>query len=281
MKTILWCGSLLLLASTTAMSQVDSRHYLETMYGPFAYLVSIHPAVEAALKSHAGLATDESTVVNKLNNSRLEISISDIKDGPLAEVLDKPLGSVYDFASAPQEVLEVNVNRDDFQDVDQPKVSWPVADAKWVQADPSPPKDVMDFFMKRPVRMVLSDEEERLKTGLTYSRYAAYTVHIHYQGKSIQYKAFVFFAVDKDGDIKALPEDNFLISNAFRIGGGINYYPSALLRSSLVREYQPLQQFLKSHTVNDQKCEKERFCCANNACGIASADLDRELRGQK
>lgn len=274
-------GGLALLCSSLYGQSSPEEQFLHQMYGQFPYLVSMHPAVEAAIKAHGGRKIDDSKLAGKMDDSKLEISISNVKAGPIAEVLDKPLIDVYDIAIAPQQILRIDVGADEFQDFDQPKVSWPVADAKWVPADPAPPPDVADYLSKRPIKQILIDEENRLKSGLTYSRYATYNVSLKFQGKSIQYKAIAFFAVDKNGQTQALPEDGFLIATPFQTGGGIDYYPASLLHSKLAQEYQPLQQFLKSHTVDDQKCKSGRFCCVGTSCGVASADLDRELRRQQ
>jgi hypothetical protein len=276
MKTVFLCFALLANCAAVAQPPASGEaDFLRTMYGSFPYLVGLRPPVEAAIKIHSGDLVDEQALAKKIADSKLEITVGNIKVGPTEEILDRSLASLYSIPAPPQEVLKVQVDTDEFQDVDQSKVSWQTASAKWIPADPLPPQDVLDFMSRRSIRLILAAEQERLNDGLAYSRYAAYEVMIKYQGRTQQYRAITFFAVDKAGERRALPEDGFLL--AFGVGGNMNYFPTALLHSSLAHEYQPLKQFLQDHAINADQCATGRFCCVGSSCGIASADLEHEL----
>lgn len=278
-RTATFVVCLLSLAAAQTPTQPNTATLLKTTYYKFAYLVSMNPAVEAALKAHSGIPVDDHEVARKLDANKLEVTLSNIKTGPVEQVLGKTWGSVDDVPWAPQEVLEVNVNSDDFQDFDQPKVSWQVATAKWIPADPRPPESLADAMLnKLTVKETLVAETQRLKSTLAWTQYATYTVTLRYGGKSVTYKTICFLA-DNNGVTQAMPEDNFLRANLFGMGGSLDVFPVALLHSSLSHEYAPLQQWLRSHTVDAQDCHTGgvEFCCSGDSCGIASTDLEHEL----
>ena len=266
-----------ILVTYTCGHGTSDEALLTTTYYKHAYLVSMKPVVDAAMASHAGQPVDEQELTRKLDASKLEISLSDIKTGPLQELLSQKWGMVYDIPAAPQEVLQVNVDTHEFQDFDQPKVSWRIATAKWVTAEPPMQQELLNLFQNWTVQTVLNEEQKRLNNGMKFTRYATYTVALHFRGKSVKYKALCFLGTEGK-DVKALFEDGFLQSSAFSFGS-MDLFPTALLQSSLAHEYKPLQGWLRQHTVASQGCQTGagEFCCTGNSCGIASADLENEL----
>lgn len=261
-----------------AHAQIAVGHeedWLRTTYYSFSSLVSMYPAEHAAMKMEQ---VDNAEMARRMDSSRLDITLSNIKAGPIQEVLQQKWVDVYDMVAAPKEILELTVGRDEFQDDGQAQVSWPVATAKWVPGDDPLPSDLAEVAAKWTVERVLGEEAKRLKDGVVYSRYATFTVTLRYQGKTENYKAFYFFGRDSGGQEKALPEDGALRANVMLTGGSLDLMPIGLMHTRL-REYEPLKQWLTGHTLADEHCagRSGRFCCVGDRCGIPDSDLKREM----
>lgn len=279
-RWVLLCSVLLLTRFVSAQTVPDAE-WLTTTYAKFAYLTSIHEPVRAAMAADRGEPVDAASLNRKIDDARLDITLSNIKTGPIAEILGQKWLEQVDMATPPKEMLSVQVGTDNYQEIGKGKVSWQTATAQWQPSPDAAPSDLVAVIKTWTVGRALSLEQERLKDGVTYTRYATYTVTIHYQGKTNTYKAMCFFGKDAKGLDKALPEDGYLESNAFTMGGSVSsldMLPTGLLRTHL-RDYPPLKEWLQAHAVTGPNCRTGagEFCCVEDRCGITTADLNREL----
>jgi hypothetical protein len=124
-----------------------------------------------------------------------------------------------------------------------------------------------------PFEQMLTDIEAQNKSK--YSRYAAYSVTISFEGRSRSYRAMFLFG---NGEIPVLAADN--VTNHPALTGLISksLYPRVLLESPLARK-KAVAGWLKAHQVRDPACRpgQGEACCdpSSMRCGVAAEDVDR------
>ncbi len=113
-----------------------------------------------------------------------------------------------------------------------------------------------------------------------YSRYAAFTMTMEFQGKSRTYKAIFLFGVNDKGEEEVLPIDTVTGNSALAFFVKQSVYPATLLKTNL-RANPAVAGWLKSHQVFDAACKPgiEKACCdsATLACGVATEDVNSSL----
>jgi hypothetical protein len=82
------------------------------------------------------------------------------------------------------------------------------------------------------VRQALSDPGVA-NNDITYTSYAAYTVNLSYQGKSVTYKAMYLFGRNSKGGEQATPGDAVLALSGLSFEAPQDLYPKGLLQSHI------------------------------------------------
>jgi len=187
--------------------------------------------------------------------------ISDLKRN-YAELVTKPDGS---------DVLEISTGGMTFEEDNKKTFDVTAKDVKWHPG--RIPPDSEDWNI--PAAELLT----QIENAKWFSRYAAFTVTVQFQGKSRIYNAMFLFGTDDKGQAVVLPVDT--VADA-----GVQYfanqpvYPATLLKTSW-RAKPAVADWLKSHQVFDATCKpgKEDVCCdlTTLECGVAAQDVTSSL----
>jgi hypothetical protein len=116
--------------------------------------------------------------------------------------------------------------------------------------------------------------------GNWYSRYAAFTATVLFQGKARIYNAMFLFGTDDKGQAVVAPIDTVAGNSALYYFVNQPMYPATLLKTSL-RAKPVVADWLKSHQVFDATCKpgREDVCCdlTTLECGVAAQDVNSAL----
>jgi hypothetical protein len=139
----------LVVAALPAASQPKSTlgHEAEwalTFYGKYAFLIGVNEPVQAAQLALRGHKVDEAELAKKTEDGQAEITLSDMKVGPMEEIREQKWFEMATFPAAPREALHVQVSTGTYNDIDAGnKVAWQTATAAWVTAQDPPPDDMI------------------------------------------------------------------------------------------------------------------------------------------
>ncbi|HTP89093.1 MAG TPA: hypothetical protein VMJ34_19210 [Bryobacteraceae bacterium] len=118
--------------------------------------------------------------------------------------------------------------------------------------------------------------------GLTrYARYAAFRVHLSYQGRERRYNALFLFGNDENGRATVLPIDEVIDNSALLRLSHPSTVPGPLLRREALRRA-PVKAFIESiHGPDDCSIEAVTgMCCDNDGkCGLSFEELPPGLAG--
>lgn len=113
-----------------------------------------------------------------------------------------------------------------------------------------------------------------------YSRYAAYTATVSFEGRSRTYNAVFLFGKNDKGEDEVLPLDTVTGNSALHDLWKASVYPATLLETKW-RGHQAVTHWLKSNQVSDRGCQagKHEVCCNATTlkCGVAAEDVRSAL----
>jgi hypothetical protein len=186
--------------------------------------------------------------------------ISDLKRN-YAELVTKPDGS---------DVLSITTGGMTFTEDGKETFGVTANGAGW-----SPGQNLTSEDWNHPAAELLPQSEH----GNWFSRYAAFTVTVQFQGKSRTYNAMFLFGVDDKG-LGVISAIDTVLSGAVNYFVNRPVYPATLLKTSL-RAKPVVADWLKSHQVFDATCKpgKEDVCCdlTTLECGVAAQDVNSSL----
>jgi hypothetical protein len=291
MKRVLSYVLVVCLAPPSLFAQAMSHEeeVVRNAYAKLSFMCELVP-VDAAAFDIKGDGTDgpgRSDLIalqGKVAEATPVFTLTDFRTGAIADIANEHWSRFITWPASKSDVLEVQQHSMGY-DYSGNKTAWTGAKAEWQPSTAIPPGNP-DYYNQITVadamRMKLPQwiEPQPTPPGLTFTRYAAYTVDVTFQGKSGgPHRAIFFFGRDANGKEIVAPND--MIS-----GPGILYnirdipvYPGAFL-SSDVRDVPVVSAWARSHEMTTSACStvpKEALCCSLGRCGISQTDLNREL----
>ena len=226
---------------------------------------AIDESPKAAAAQQASMADAES----------FDVLLSNITTGKTSDIQSQKFTDFVTVPSAGQEIVHLTVTRPDQTVGDK----YGSAKAKWgppTERQPNAPD---------PSSLTMQDlfTEMDDANGSLFNRYVAYTVTLHYQGQSVNYKAICLFVPPGEPGPSAYSDhqtiDLYLNGNRYSDLRDA-YRPDRILISSW-RNIPALRAWLSAHTTADSSCtQMNQLCCSKGHCAIRQADFDRKMSEQ-
>lgn len=267
--------TLLPVASANAQMSYEET-VVRTTYAKLTYAVTIgtiHRALTDEMRHPPGTSLKPHPLTRIALDDRLA------QDGVLFQLANFSVGKISDLkrnysglVTKPDgsEVLAISTGSLNWAEDGKETLEVSAGGAGW-----NPSQNLISEDWDHPAAELLPLSEH----GNWYSRYAAFTVTVQFQGKSRIYNAMFLFGVDDKGLEVVSAIDT--VST-----GGLSYfvnrpvYPATLLKTSL-RAKSVVADWLKSHQVFDATCKpgKEDVCCdlTTLECGVAAQDVTLAL----
>jgi len=291
MKRAFLCGVVAICLSypaSNAFAQTMSHEeeVVRNAYAKFSFLCSMPPITNAAVPQLADVKVDTVQLDAKVAYATPVYDLSDFQTGSIASIANDTWAK---FVTPPQspslggEILMGGAEIQSYSDGGN-ETSWQMTKVQW---NPSP------NLSPEGARIILSKTvSEIIKIGskqwqpanmplVAYTRYAAFTVDVKFQGKSSgPHKAIFFFGTDSKG--KEYVATNDVISGPSPLDNAINFPsdfdPSGLLLNK-VRETPIVADWLRANVIADSSCSVETtaLCCSHGRCGISSPAFNRAL----
>jgi hypothetical protein len=221
--------------------------------------------------------TDLNALQNHITQATPVFDLTDFRTGAIADIANEHWSQFITWPAPKSDVLDVQQVSTGYN-YSGNVTAWTGAKAEWKPNTPSIPPGNPDYYNQLTVadaiKMKLPEwiEPQPTSPGLTFTRYAAYTVDVTFQGKSSGPHRAIFFS-GRDANGKEVVAPNDMIS-----GPGILYnirdipaYPGAFL-SSDVRDVPVVAAWVRSHEMPTSVCgttPKEALCCSHGRCELA------------
>lgn len=265
----------------SAATPAHEETVVRQAYAKVSYLTQVKVITDAALKTYNNaVPVDQQAVQQNLEDANVVFELSDFKTGLIAEVADTKWGDLITVPPAAGQALKVDVSGLDFKDADLPSTTWSYATASWVAVPPgvttSDPGTAQVLAM--PLHTLMDMGAKLWVTpDAVWTRYANYSVVVHFKGQSIgPYRAMFFFGTSKGQEVVAA-QDLLTDDQALYYVLQQPIYPTGLLRTTLRSGV--AGRWLDDNKLPAGRCHpgKHEVCCVESQCGIADADLESEL----
>ncbi len=197
------------------------------------------------------------------DRSLIHVSLSDLKTGPVSEILATPYSELVSKPSGL--VLSAGMGTTSYTDPSGASARTTSVSATWNDAQSF--TEDWNFPMARALDIV----------GLNYTRYASFHVTLSFQGRERQYAAMFLFAKDEGGRTKL-----FLLDQI--VGSALNDFVDASVAPGILLLHPDVDQpevraFIES-MAGPSGCEIDpvsRVCCgpSPDQCGLAPQDQVR------
>lgn len=113
---------------------------------------------------------------------------------------------------------------------------------------------------------------------INYTRYAAFTVDLTFDGKSVgPYKALFLFGTNGSGKEANSAMLDPISGNALVATAGHDTYPAGLFQTRM-RELPQVADWIRANEMPAASCSTpHEVCCSHGRCGISQADVNRDL----
>lgn len=272
-----------------AQTMSHEEEVVRNEYAKFSFMCELLPVNKAAFDINGNgtdgpKRSDQVALKRAIAEATPVFTLTDFRTGAIADIANEHWSQFITWPARKSDVLDVSQVSMSYN-YSGKVTAWTGAKAEWRPSTAIPPENP-DYYNQLTVadamRMKLPEwiEPEPTPPGLTFTRYAAYTVDVTFQGKSSgPHRAIFFFGSDANGKEVVAPND--MIS-----GPGILYnirdipaYPGAFL-SSNVRDVPVISTWIRYQEMPAGACSttpNESLCCSHGRCGISQTDLNREL----
>lgn len=272
-----------------AQSMSHEEEVVRNSYAKLSFMCELEPVEKAAFDRNGNgtdgpKRSDQVALKAAIAEATPVFSLTDFRTGAIADIANEHWSQFITWPIPKSDVLDVvqvSMSYNYFGNV----TAWTGAKAEWKPSNAIPPGNpgyYNQLTVADAMRMKLPQgiEPQPAPPGLTFTRYAAFTVNVTFQSKSSgTHRAIFFFGRDANGREAVAPND--IIS-----GPGILYnirdtpvYPGAFLSSDL-RDVPVVSAWIREQGMPASECSttpKEALCCSRGRCGISQTDLNREL----
>jgi hypothetical protein len=283
MKRVLLYGVVALCLSHPAFnacsqSMSHEEEVVRTTYTKLSFLCRITPLSRAAKKQLVGAQVDPVKLDADINAAAPVFTLSNFQVGPIASIANETWG---EFVTAPRpgdQALDGSWTTEQYGD-NGIQSEWSEIEVHWAPAPAASPeveKAMLDLTVAAVIKLA---SKQWYQFPVTYTRYAAFTVDVSFQGKSTgPHKAIFFFGTDAKG--KEVVAQNDLLSGPMALWDvpQKQAYPAGLLRSRM-RDVPVVANWVRANEMPAASCTSTKgdLCCTHDRCGISEADLNRDL----
>jgi hypothetical protein len=282
----LFLAALAVRAFSQAVSQPVSHEeeVVRSAYATLSFLCGLKPVTKAALAQIHQDYVGKKKLDQDVADATPVYELSDFHVGTIASVANvrwndlisvPALGPILDGSSASDGYHWTGSGP---QDPDW-NAEWHEMTVHWgTDTRYTPERIAMD--QKFTVGEAAKLGSRELTVPATYSRYAAFTVRVQFQGKSLgPYHALFLFGRGEQGQEVVAPQDAIGASEQLLwYALEETAYPSDLLKSKL-REQPLLARWIQDNRMPMDRCSRVRadLCCADGKCGLPEASVTRDL----
>jgi hypothetical protein len=197
---------------------------------------------------------------------QINLQLKDLRIGDIAEIKNKALSSLITLPEADSFKIYsdgANYGIGSQFSTTNTTISWISIRWRSSQEAAAYSKDVADAVSGKSVGQLLA------QVPVTYSRYAALSVHATLQGKSITYNALFLFPEDHHlADL--WPLDMVMGSDLITLNKA-SLYPGALIETTF-RELPVVREWIDNHRVSSCPVKGQRAVCCDPQRGICGLD---------
>lgn len=260
----LLCALILWSASALPETMTHEEMVAREAYAKLAYaaqLAALHRAISdtpqlTQVELDARIAVDD-----------LHFVLTDLTSGTLPDIARRPIG---DFVSRSGDDI-LTVQPDTFRAAEGIRgtpsfreVSEQHALVMWTKGIPMPGE-----ALRTPAGEIFG----RMEHSQWFSRYAAFTVTLAFQGRSTTYRAIFLFGRNDKGEEEVIPADNVTGAAALSFFVRNDVYPATLLETKLA-SLPAIKGWIERHRVSAPSCSagSRKACCdlATLKCGVAT-----------
>jgi len=204
-------------------------------YAKVAFQCGIRPVTDAAAKQAIHIAVDQTTIDNNIARATPVFDLSGFQTGPIESIANQKWAQFVSLPEPGSQILMSTSNTQNFQSVDtdspnqMTSASWQDSDLRWV---PPPELDTKTLALMSTITVaeaISLSREQWADPKATYTRYAAFSVNVTFQGRSSGlHKVLFLFGSDQGKEIVA---QNDLISGPQSLWDALYrpFYPRGLL----------------------------------------------------
>jgi hypothetical protein len=255
---------------TTNAQMSREEAVVRTTYAKLIYALKIGAIHDFVVTYPNGSLSD---LEDRLAAKNLRFELSNFSSGRVAEISKRKYADLV-TKPAGEDVLDVSLGTYNFSEEIEATREVKETSETGAQASWSAGQNLAQDW-NVPFEQMLPDAETQNKSK--YSRYAAFSLTVSFEGRSRSYRAMFLFGT---GEVPVLAADN--VTNHPALTGLVSksLYPRVLLESPLARK-KAVAEWLKSHRVRDPACRpgQGEACCdpSSMRCGVAAEDVDRAM----
>ncbi len=158
-------------------------------------------------------------------------------------------------------------------------VEWFTITVHWVPSNPDTPEAEAFLSSLTVTTAIKKAAPQWSSVPVNFTHYVAFTVNTTFDGKSTgPHKAIFLFGTDDNGKEVVVPND--LISGPQPIWDVLSKpaYPAGLLLTEF-RDVPVVANWIRANTMPASSCtlSQRDVCCSQGHCGLAPADVSRDL----
>lgn len=276
--------TVLLLAAFVNSSAQNMSHEEEVVrnaYAKLSFMCELVPVYEAGFDRdpHTGgdgpRRSDLAALHMAIATATPVFSLTGFQTGPISDIANQPVSQFITLPTPHDQVLKVQLWSQGYN-YSGTQMSWTGAKVKWVNSN----SNGYPFDQYLTVSQAIQKKQTLWtdQSGVTFTRYAAFTVDATFQGKSSGPHRAIFFFGDASGKEVIAPNDPISGPSSLLNIRDIPAYPIAFLASD-VRDVPVVAAWVRSHEISSASCsaKSRMLCCSGGRCGISQTDLNRDL----
>jgi hypothetical protein len=270
---VVMLSSLYYTSSSSAQMSHDEEVVRNT-YAKVTFMSSIWPLTKTTI---AGIDKPVDLVKFKEKSAQETpvFTLRDFQMGPIADIADQPWSTFVSSASGIP-VLNSSWYSHGYT-YDGVGARWGMPQLRWGSPG-SPNPEVLKLANTMTVAKVIkADGHNWTSVPVNYTRYAAFTVDLLFEGKSTgPYKALFLFGTDASGK-EATPAMLDPISGNALFGVVVEKtYPAGLLQTRM-RELPQVADWIRANEMPASSCSTpHEVCCSHVRCGLSQTDVNHE-----
>ena len=213
-----------------------------------------------------------------VKDAGVRFEISDFKVGTTASIAEKRWEEMITVPTNSERGVYAQRNQMNAADdrLADP-ATWKLMVIRWRDlpfVDSSDREQMADFSVREMLAILVQQMGD---PTVVYDRYISYVVTIFYDGKKVgPYNALFLLGRNAKGGFITLPEDLYV--QGLETGLTESFYPTEFFHTYF-REKPVMLKWLNATQMAPGSCRPKPgdLCCSEERCGIASADLRRDL----
>lgn len=274
---IVVCTCAAMAVSVVAQSMSHEEEFVRNTYTTVSFLSGLPPLINVGIVQVNNTRITPALLAEQVSKATPVFELSDFTVGPISDIADRTWG---EFNTAPEpgtSVLEAHITTQDYNDNGN-NSEWKMVTAGWEPYHHENPEAVK-LMLSQPIWEIVKLAKAQISTPITYTRYAAFTVNVTFQGRSTgPHKAIFFFGTDSTGK-------QFVSGNDLESGTTALYYfanhPAELsgLMLGKLREMPVVAEWLRNNVVPASSCssDAQSVCCDHGRCGISPIEFNKDL----